>query len=407
MENTQTLIRTRDEGREHTREMLIDDKVVCWLGVIDFTMRIGAGTARMAGIAGVETRHEHRKKGYMRILFADTVTYMQQQGYDVTMLYGIPDFYTKFGYAVCLSTPSLKLQTRDAELARSIAQPITTAPTTPADWPAIVDLFNQRNAARTCSMARAADTFKGFQKGSYWDVRAESVAIRDSHDRFAGYVVWDQNAEAVHVVELEVADEALYPALLAMLAQEAVKKRCGDITFHLPLDHPFGEFAQRYGCEWSVRHFRHANIKVRYIHKMSCPIVKDVHRSDGRGGDHAKKRVGRLGNRSGTGNQTGGAIVVRHSRIAGLRVAVNVSQIIFGPDRVHIPTGVGEEDMIGCGIVADGFQTTGVLIDEKTGCGSGDSVAECGRAPAERFRGGRGEGRKAGKVVKIVAWRKG
>ncbi len=269
MENTQTLIRTRDEGREHTREMLIDDKVVCWLGVIDFTMRIGAGTARMAGIAGVETRHEHRKKGYMRILFADTVTYMQQQGYDVTMLYGIPDFYTKFGYAVCLSTPSLKLQTRDAELARSIAQPITTAPTTPADWPAIIDLFNQRNAARTCSMARAADTFKGFQKGSYWDVRAESVAIRDSHDRIAGYVVWDQNAEAVHVVELEVADEALYPALLAMLAQEAVKKRCGDITFHLPLDHPFGEFAQRYGCEWSVRHFRHANGMGRILNQAS------------------------------------------------------------------------------------------------------------------------------------------
>jgi predicted acetyltransferase len=175
------------------------------------------------------------------------------------MLYGIPDFYTKFGYAVCLAAPTVKLRTRDAELAKSLAQPITTAPVTSADWPAITGLFNQRNAARTCSMVRSTETFKGFQMGSYWNIRAESVTLKDSHERFAGYAVWDQTAESVNVVELETVDDAIYPALLAEFARQAVEKRCGEITLNLPHDHPFAEFVQRYGCEWSIRHFRHSN----------------------------------------------------------------------------------------------------------------------------------------------------
>ncbi len=261
-------INTRKEGRDHVRELLIDDKVACSLGIIDINMRIGASVVRMAGIAGVETRPEHRMKGHMRILLSDTLTYMQQQGYDISMLYGIPNFYTKFGYAPCHPATSLKIKTRDAELATA-ARPVSITPATSADWPAIIDLFNRCNATRTCSMVHTADTFKGFTKGSNWVVRTECIIIKESLDHFAGYAVWDQNSEAMNVVEVEAIDEAHYPALLAHFAQEAVKKRCSEISFFLPFDHPFSEFVQRYGCEWTISHFRHAYAMGRILNQAS------------------------------------------------------------------------------------------------------------------------------------------
>jgi predicted acetyltransferase len=79
---------------------------------IDLPMRIGDAVIRMAGIGDVYTEREHRMKGYMRYLYEDTLTYMTEEGYDVSMLFGIPDFYTKFGYAVCL--PQCHLHDQDA-----------------------------------------------------------------------------------------------------------------------------------------------------------------------------------------------------------------------------------------------------------------------------------------------------
>ena len=97
--------------------MLVDGELVCWLGVIDYTMRIGTTQVRMAGIAGVETKEPHRMKGYMRDLLNGTLVYMQTQGYDISMLFGIPDFYPKFGYATCLAYSAFTIKTRIAETA--------------------------------------------------------------------------------------------------------------------------------------------------------------------------------------------------------------------------------------------------------------------------------------------------
>ena len=97
---------TNDEGRSHRREMLIDEETeIAHLWVIDFQMRIGTAQVRMAGIGDVYTNRQYRMKGYMRHLYEDTLNYMTAEGYDVSMLFGIPNFYTKFGYATSLPDP--------------------------------------------------------------------------------------------------------------------------------------------------------------------------------------------------------------------------------------------------------------------------------------------------------------
>ena len=56
----------------------------------------------MGGIAGVDTNEEHRNKGYSRRVMEDCTAFMTENGFDVAMLFGIPNFYPKFGYATVI-----------------------------------------------------------------------------------------------------------------------------------------------------------------------------------------------------------------------------------------------------------------------------------------------------------------
>ena len=84
----------------------------------------------------------------------------------LTMLYGIPDFYPKFGYATCLAYSAFTIKTRIAETAATNAVAITTHPITPSDLPMVIDLYNERNATRTCSLVRSPQYFNGFVEGN-------------------------------------------------------------------------------------------------------------------------------------------------------------------------------------------------------------------------------------------------
>jgi predicted acetyltransferase len=262
-------IRTRAEKDSCIREMLIDGQVACKIKVIDYTMRIGAAQVRMAGIADVETQKEHRLKGYMRILFQDTLEYMQREGFDVSMLFGIPNFYPKFGYATCTALPKVAIKTRDAELAKAQALPLQVRPLAPADLPVVTDLYNCANAVRTCSVVRSKDSSIGFTQGTGWWMSSEAVVFEQGVQRFAGYAIWDKNDQAVDVTEVEAVDEILYPALLDHIAQQAIAKRCETIRFHMPPDHPFAEFLQRYGCEWTITHPRQADGMLRILNQAA------------------------------------------------------------------------------------------------------------------------------------------
>lgn len=259
--------RTLDDKRNHRREMLVDGEVVCWLTLIDYQMRIGAAQVRMAGIAGVETKEQHRMKSYMRYLFNDTLVYMQTEGYDVSMLFGIPNFYPKFGYATCMTNTHFALKTRVAEQAS--AQPLTARALTADDVPYVIDMYNAHNAARTCSIVRTAEHFTGFPIGSGWWRKAESAILLDAAGDRCGYAAWDKHNDDANIIELECASPAHYASALAACAQIAIPKLASQITFHMPLDHPFAVYARRFGARWTVEYPHDADGMLRIVNQAS------------------------------------------------------------------------------------------------------------------------------------------
>lgn len=78
--------------------LMVDSEEASWCWIVPFTIRVGCATVRMDGIGGVETKPEHRLKGYARRVLWRSVEEMSVGDAGITMLYGIRDFYHRFGY---------------------------------------------------------------------------------------------------------------------------------------------------------------------------------------------------------------------------------------------------------------------------------------------------------------------
>ena len=238
-------------------------------------MRIGTAVVRMAGIGDVYTQREHRMKGHMRTLYEDSLRYMIDEGYDVSMLFGIENFYTKFGYASSLASSICKVKTRDAEVAAAYAQDYPTRPIEEADMPAIRALYNADNATRTGSVVRTPENFDKFRKGTWYGSPPDTMLWEDADGgKLLAYAAWDHYDKAVKVAEVAAYDPALFPNILSALAEQAVIKRCEDIQLYISPEHPFAEFVQRYGAKWKVEYPRYGSGMMRVLNQQ--PLFEKI-----------------------------------------------------------------------------------------------------------------------------------
>ncbi len=98
---------------EASRVGVIDGDVVTHFGVWDFGMRVGGSVVRLAGIGAVATLKSHRGRGLMARTAGDCVRGMDVAGYDMSLLFGIPGFYHRFGYVCAFDQVRTVLKTRD------------------------------------------------------------------------------------------------------------------------------------------------------------------------------------------------------------------------------------------------------------------------------------------------------
>jgi hypothetical protein len=92
--------------------LLEGDRDVSRLWIIPFEIRVGAAIVRMDGIGGVGTEEECRNRGYSRRVLDAAIRGMTEGDAAVTMLYGIPDFYPKWGYATVGPDHLIRLRMR-------------------------------------------------------------------------------------------------------------------------------------------------------------------------------------------------------------------------------------------------------------------------------------------------------
>jgi Acetyltransferase (GNAT) domain len=76
----------------------LDGQKVSRVVIVPMLMRLGAAVVKMDGIGGVETEEVFRNQGYSRRVMEMAVEMMQAGGAALSTLFGIEDFYPKFGY---------------------------------------------------------------------------------------------------------------------------------------------------------------------------------------------------------------------------------------------------------------------------------------------------------------------
>lgn len=217
--------------------------------IIPFTLRYGVATLRMDGIGDVATPEDLRQRGYSRRVMEAAVQRMRASDTPVTMLYGIQDFYPKYGYATLGPETVLRLEAGDA-------------PATPAGWSAraatsddldpITAIYDRATATATGAVVRTAD------RGSWATLRDQIAAGQDEcrvavgpDGAVSGYAwrgssfwwlrQWENHMPGgLKLAEAFAVDAAAADAVLALCAAWATERRVDVIEFGMPDEGPLG-----------------------------------------------------------------------------------------------------------------------------------------------------------------------
>ena len=243
-----------------------EEEEVSRLSVRDLEMRVGDVPVRMGGIGGVGTEQEHRRKGYARRVMEDAAAFMKEDGFDVAILFGIRDFYPKFGYAVCMAEHGLSLSTRHAERAEAH---FTFSPASESDLELVRRLYEETNLRRTGSVVRREGVWKGFTMGSRHGTSANCFVAKDASSELEAYVLVDENPEETRCADLAARSLEGYEAAVRFLAADAVEKRAGEIGVICPYDHPFVTCASRFGVKIDISRLRCGGPMGRVIDQRS------------------------------------------------------------------------------------------------------------------------------------------
>lgn len=246
------------------------DERLAHLYVMTLKQRIGRAVLLTGGIGGVHTAPAQREKGLSRHLLTYAVQFMTENGYDWSGLFGIPNFYTRFGYASALPEGKLNIATRRAELAVARHR---LRPMLESDLDTILSIYNQVNQDATGTIVREPGVWKGFSKASGWGTIPSVVVAVDGEAQdpssILGYAVYNRFGNYITVAEVAALDETVYESLIAYFAKEAVAKRVESITFFAPREHPLTQTARRLGCSWQVHFYPDAEGMWRLLNLRS------------------------------------------------------------------------------------------------------------------------------------------
>jgi predicted acetyltransferase len=153
-------------------------------------MRLAGAQVRFGGIVGVKTKPAARGSGYGRTLMAAAVDYMAEHGYPVSVLFGIPDFYHRFGYATFLAHMSqVRVKTAAAE---RLPMSLEVRQGSSADAEALLAVYEAQNGMQDGSMYRTRAAFSPWLvDDDEWWQEPRRILVAEDNGRPVAYALGD------------------------------------------------------------------------------------------------------------------------------------------------------------------------------------------------------------------------
>lgn len=187
----------------------------CW--IVPLTIRVGAATVRIDGIGGVETKPQHRLKGYASRVLQRAVEEMSAGDAPITMLYGISNFYHRFGYVT--AGPEYAVFLYDVRRDEPLPPGWTVREFTPQDLPAVQNIYERATALATGTVVRTSDS-RTWQKlleapGNYpQDECWVAVSSQDTIEGYAWRARWCWSVR--DILEHEFPDALTFGEVIAL-----------------------------------------------------------------------------------------------------------------------------------------------------------------------------------------------
>ena len=232
------------------------EEPVSSLALLGMDVRFGALALPVEGYAAVSTPPEHRRRGYMDRLFRRSLRSAARR-VSVACLYGIADFYPRFGFVTCQRDIEWRVSLYNTRRLPAVPEGALRAGSQ-SDLPAIRALYNSVHGARPWSIVRA-DHWDRIPRTREWDPGAD-IVVAGTGDCLSGYALieerflgWRPKHLLVH--EIVARDQATAGMLLADVARRARRLDHERIVFQEPGDSAVARAARSIGCETVHRHY--------------------------------------------------------------------------------------------------------------------------------------------------------
>jgi predicted N-acetyltransferase YhbS len=232
---------------EHSRIVREKGKILAHVSIIEKYLRIEDCIIKIAGIGDVYTHPDARGKHVAFHLMNDAVNYMRKHQYPLTMLYGIPNFYHKFGYIESMMDSRIYLAVKHVA---KITSKISLRSCQELDVPVLNKLYNEDFRLKTGSIRRAPASWYNITNPK------ELFVAADSRNRPMGYVILRPGMSGeIYAAEVVAPTEEIRKAILAFYVQKAKDAFMPELEFHMAPDDPYGSFLQDFGARFVSRYF--------------------------------------------------------------------------------------------------------------------------------------------------------
>jgi predicted N-acetyltransferase YhbS len=203
-------------------------------------MTVAGVSLVLGGLGFVGTHPKARRRGLAQRLIEEHLGYMAAHEYDLAGLFGLPNYYQRFGFAAAFPVYWTGVAARRLrEVRSSEPSPRVLSRIPRRDLPGLAAVFAAFEAGRTGALARSPEYWA-------WSVQRwrRTLVAKRSAGEIRGYaVVGEAQDGALPVLEIAANGEDTALALLAALGREAEQQSLPEVRLLTPPDHPVARLA--------------------------------------------------------------------------------------------------------------------------------------------------------------------
>lgn len=240
------------------------DKVLAKLQIVDFLMQIDDVSIKTGWVNALFVVPEHWGKGYPDLLILEAYATMEKEEYDLSLGYGIRDYYRHWKVTPIMPAYDLILDAKKIPK----CQRRTMASLQNSDVEQLLRIYHQSNIGRTGIIVRSP-TLWNWMPG-----KPENILIKKN-----GYLGYRFKSDFLELQEIGAEDISFYEDALRELSFLAQEKGISRILATIPPDHPFSHAAIHYGAIVKIEYKTMQGCLGRIIHfpslmKKLAPVLE-------------------------------------------------------------------------------------------------------------------------------------